>query len=210
LRKVAVMVLVTALLMMLFAAPVMATPRASSPAWHLYPATDTYTGVAYDDLTDICLAAGLSENPYPAPLTSTATYDPATFVLTVTGESDYYVFTITIGDEVYPGVACNVYEMTLNYLTGIAQIVEQSTHYFGALGKMNHGFKGVVTVDMYGQFDYTTTPPTYIADGFAASWELNMGFGRFTGQSLTLAQDTSKGEVIGTGSCLVLGNKWYK
>ena len=70
-KKVAILFLVTALSMVLFAVPVMATPKTSSPAWHTYPATDTYEEITYDELTDMCLTAGLSENPYPAPPTPT-------------------------------------------------------------------------------------------------------------------------------------------
>ena len=211
-KKGVVSVLAMAVLMMLFAVPVMATPKDSSPAWHTYSATDTYYEVTYAQLTQMCLDAGLSENPYPAPPTPTVVYDPTTFVLTVTGDSDYYIFTITIGDEAYPGVACGVYDMTLNYLTGALHMVEQSVHYFGDLGEMNHGFKGVVTIDMQGHFVPATNPndpPIYVPDGFTASWAMK-GFGRFTGQTLTLTQDSAVSWITAAGSCLVLGNKWYK
>jgi hypothetical protein len=212
LKKGVVLVLAMAVSMMLFAVPVMATPKDSSPAWNTYPATDTYYEVTYAQLTQMCLDEGLSENPYPAPLTPTVVYDLNTFVLTVTGASDYYIFTITIGDGVYPGVACGIHDMTLNYLTGALHEVVQSVHYFGDLGEMNHGFKGVVTVDMQGHFVPATNPndlPIYVPDGFTASWAMK-GFGRFTGQTLTLTQDSAVSWITAAGSCLVLGNKWYK
>ena len=193
-KKVAVVVLVMALLMMLFAAPVMATPRESSPAWHSYLATDTYYEVTYAQLTTECLAAGLSENPYPAPTTPNDYYVGT--VHHVEGAPAYFVFTITIGDEVYTGVSCCTYDMTLDMSTGEGHWVYQSTHYFGALGKMNHGFVGVVTMDMVG-FGYY----------WIVVWSLQ-GFGHFTGQSLMLTQEA--GETVATGYCLMLGNKWYR
>ena len=195
--KTAVIVLAVALLTMLFVAPVMATPKDSSPARHEYPATDNYEEISYEDLTALCLAAGLSKNPYPEPIPFTSNF---VFPLYYESASEYYVLTMTIGDEAYPSVACNTYDLTINVLTGDGHSDYLTTHYFGDLGKLNHGFAGVATLDLRG----FGTAQGY----FTASWDMQ-GFGRFTGQTLLLGQD-SRESAIGTGYCLVLGNKWYK
>ena len=199
-KKVAFAVLAITVLMMLFIVPVMATPKETSPAWHTVPVSDSYYEVTYDELTEMCLAAGLSKNPYPAPTTPTESLDyPFYHFYDIPA---YYIFTITIGDVAYPGVSCTVYDATMNLINGDGQAVyHKATHYFGDLGKMNHGFDGSCTLDIHG---FLGTPGSY----FIANWELQ-GFGRFTGQSLTLTQDSSKAEVVATGFCVMLGNKWY-
>ncbi len=125
----------------------MAVPKDSSPAWHTFLLlTPSATAITYDELTALCLDAGLYENPYPAPTVPVAT-TPRTrrrresLCLHVAGETEYCVFTITIGDEVYEGVACDLFDMTFNVATGDGQIVYYTApRYFGDLGKMNHGF----------------------------------------------------------------------
>ena len=198
--KTAVTVLAVALLTMLFVVPVMATPKDSSSARHEYPATDNYEEISYDDLTALCVAAGLSKNPYPAPLTSTGDFNPVTGVYHIYGASEYYVLTMTIGNEAYPSVACNTFDVTGNAYTGNGHIDYKTTHYFGDLGKLNHGFAGIATVDFYSD----GMPNEY----FTGSWGMQ-GFGRFTGQTLLLEQDSRTSDV-GSGYCFVLGNKWYK
>ena len=199
-KKVAVAVLATALLMMLFVVPVMATPKDSSPAWHTYPVTDTYYGVTYDELTDMCLAAGLSENPYPVP--TTPTEDFVFPIYRQYGVSQYFVFTITIGDEAYPGISCALIDVTVNVLTGDGHLdYYYVPHYFGDLGKMNHGFDCASSVDFYG----SGTPGYYFTVNFVFQ-----GFGRFTGQTMIETQDSRVSLDVATGYCLVLGNKWYK
>ena len=200
-KKIAVAVLALALLVPLVVMPVMATPRDSSPAWHTYPVTDTYYGVTYDQLTQMCLDAGLSANPYPAP--TTPTEDDSQFpIIHIYGESQYFVFTITIGDEAYPGISCALIDVTVNVLTGDGHLdYYYVPHYFGDLGKMNHGFDCVSSVDFYG----SGTPGYYFTVNFAFQ-----GFGRFTGQTMIETQDSRVSLDVATGYCLVLGNKWYK
>ena len=187
---------ITLLAVIMLATPVMATPKESSPAWYTLDATDTYYEVSYEDLTEMCLAAGLSENPYPAPTTPT--------IYTVNGvdhkdgASAYYIFSIEIGSTVYTGVACSVYDETFTWSTFTLRQLHKSTHYFGEFGDMNHGFKGTVTVFL----QYTSMTAFY----FIANWALE-GFGHFTGQSLTLTQD-SRTDEIASGTCLVLGNRY--
>ena len=201
-RKIVFAVFSMALLIMLVAVPVMAKPKESSPAWHTYPATDTYYEVTYEELTTMCLdAAGLSENPYPAPTTPTVDVDSALHVI---GESLYYPFIITIGDKVYSGISCCVADLTIDISSGEGIWVVQTTHYFGNLGKMNHGFAGVVSLNLHGQLNPDFS---YAMTYFTASWDMQ-GFGRFTGQTLMLWQD-SRTSAIGTGDCIMLGNKWY-
>ena len=199
-KKFAVLVLAMALLMICTAVPVMATPKVSSPAWHTYPVTDTYYEVTYDELTDMCLAAGLSENPYPAP--TTPTEDFVFPIYRQYGVSQYFVFIITIGEEAYPGISCALFDVTLNVLTGNGHLdYYYVPHYFGDLGKMNHGFDCVSSVDLYG----SGTPTSY----FIANFEFQ-GFGRFTGQTMIETQDSRISTNVATGYCFVLGNKWYK
>jgi hypothetical protein len=157
------------------------------------PASDTYHEVTYDELTALCLTAGLRRNPYPAPPVPTVVGPDANGMLYVYSGSEYYVGTITIGEEVYQIVACTTFDMTLNVVTGDGQMVYQAPHYFGDLGKMHNGFVGVCTVDLYGY----GTAGYY----FTATWVLQ-GFGRFNHQSLVLTQDSSISEVA-TGYCVV-------
>jgi hypothetical protein len=156
------------------------------------PASDTYHQVTYDELTALCLTAGLRRNPYPAPPVPTVV-GPDENGMLIVHDSEYYVGTITIGDEVYQIVACTTFDMTLNVVTGDGQMVYQAPHYFGDLGKMHNGFVGVCTVDLYGY----GTAGYY----FTATWVLQ-GFGRFNHQSLVLTQDSSLSEVA-TGYCVV-------
>jgi len=195
-KKAAIVILAMTLLMVLFAVPVMATPKDSSPAWHTYPVTDTYYEVTYAQLTQMCLDAGLSANPYPAP--TTPTEDDTQFpIIHVYGISEYYEFTFTIGDEDYPGISCVIYDLTLNVFTGEGQLVyTKAPHYLGEIGKMNHGFDGLVTAD-------------FSNAGFTATFVLQ-GFGRFTGQTIIETQDSRVSMNVATGYCLMLGNKWYK
>jgi hypothetical protein len=175
--------------------PVRACPSVDSRCWRTVPASDSYYTVTYDQLTAMCLAAGLSKNPYPVPTVPTVTGPDKNGMLYVKGASEYYAFTITLGNDVYQGISCTTYAMTLNVVTGVGNMMYHARHYFGDLGKMNHGFDGVCTVHLY-------------ADGhFAALWMLQ-GFGRFTAQRLMLWQDSSE-SAIATGYCLMLGNKWY-
>ena len=198
-KKVAILFLATVLSILLFAVPVMATPKASSPAWHTYPVTDTYEEISYTDLTAMCLTAGLSENPYPAP--TTPTEDFVFPIYRQYGVSQYFVFTITIGDEVYPGISCALYDLTVNVVTGNGHLdYYYVPHYFGELGKMNHGFDCVSSVDFYGD----GTPGYYFTVNFAFQ-----GFGRFTGQTMIETQDSRVSLNVATGYCLMLGNKWY-
>jgi hypothetical protein len=194
-------ILVAFLAVIMLAAPAMATPKVASPAWHTIPASDTYYEVTYAQLTDMCLAAGLSENPYPTPTTPTNSLVPPFYHMY--NVPAYYVFTITIGDEVYHGISCTVYDATMNVVNGDGQLVyTKATHYFGDLGDMNHGFDGACNLDIHG---FLGTPGSY----FIANWALQ-GFGHFTGQSLTLNQDSRTSQPgVATGSCVVLGNKWY-
>jgi hypothetical protein len=197
-KKVAVAVLVMALLFMpALAMPVMAAPQPDSPAWHTVPVTDTYHEVTYDQLTALCLAAGLSKNPYPAPTIPT---ENLVFpMLYVYGASDYYVFTFTIGDEVYQGVSCCIFDLTLNVLTGNGHMVyTQAPHYIGDLGKMNHGFDCAVTVDLHG---YGTQGYYYTAS------YVFQGFGRFNHQTIVTTEDTRVAYQLTSGYCLVLGNR---
>lgn len=199
-KKVAIAVLALALLIPLMVVPVMAVPKEDSPAWHMYPVTDTYYGVTYEELTEMCLAAGLSENPYPAP--TTPAEDFVFPILRQYGVSQYFVFTITIGDEVYPGISCALFDLTVNVVTGDGHLdYYYVPHYFGDLGKMNHGFDCVSSVDFYG----SGTPGYYFTVNFAFQ-----GFGRFTGQTMIETQDSRVSLNVATGYCLMLGNKWYK
>jgi hypothetical protein len=160
------------------------------------PATDTYYQVTYDQLTTMCLAAGLPANPYPAPTVPTVTGpDQSTnWVLTIKGASEYYVFTITLGDKAYPGISCTVYDLTLNVLTGEGQLVYyKGPHYFGELGKMKNGFNAFVTVDLHG-----LAPDNY----FTATYVFQ-GFGHFAHQSLMEWQDSRVSAGVATGYCVV-------
>jgi hypothetical protein len=199
-KKTAVAVLVLALFFMsAFVMPVMATPQALSPAWHTVPVTDTYHEVTYDQLTVLCLEAGLSKNPYPAPTVPTVVGPDANGMLYVLGGSDYYVFTFTIGGEVYQGVSCGIFDLTLNLVTGNGHMVyTQAPHYIGDLGKMNHGFDCAVTVDLYG----IGTLGYY----YTASY-LFQGFGKFNHQTMVTTEDTRVAAQFGSGYCLVLGNR---
>ncbi len=203
-KKIAVLVSALAVSMILLAVPVNATPKASSPAWHTYPVTDTFYEVTYAQLTQMCLDAGLSANPYPAPTTPTEAFVfPFYYLYDVPA---YYVFTITIGDEAYPGVSCTIYDLTVNVVTGEGQMVfSRAPHFFGDLGEMNHGFNADITGILHNAQSGPSTPGYYFTVNY-----LFQGFGRFTGQTMIETQDSRINPNVATGYCLVLGNKWYK
>ena len=75
---------------------------------------------------------------------------------------------IEIGGVVYTGVACNLYDETFTWSTFTLRQLHTSTHYFGELGEMNHGFRGTVTVFL----QYTSLTTFYVV----ANWALE-GFG---------------------------------
>jgi hypothetical protein len=190
---------VTIIAVAMLASPVMATPKDSSPSWYTISATDSYVEKTYADLNQLCEEAGLSTNPYPAPTTPNDYFVGP--IEHIEGATVYYLCTITIGDKSYPAVACNIYDLTINWLTGHFDYAYQSVHYLGAIGEMNHGFAGIATADLQ---LYGPGPNDYY---FTANWDLK-GFGHFTGQSLALSQDTRISD-IATGYCTVLGNRYH-
>ena len=187
-KKVAVVILAMALLMMLFVVPVMAAPNAD--AWHTVPAAlVTNITVTYAQLTDYCLNVwGLSENPYPD---YPASAHPA-----------YYVFTIQIGDDVLEGVSVNTQTLVPgNPAIGTAHAI----WYLGDWGKtnarMNQGFEGTNVLTLY---DFKLGPPpswSYLTGTFNLE-----GFQRFNHQSLSMSVD-SRNEQGASGICTVLGNR---
>ena len=94
---------VLAIAVFLMAAVMLTTPVFAAPsanAWRIVPASlVTNQAVSYEELTEACLAWGLTENPYPAPPTTTEVLDLP--YLYVTGGSAYYIFTQQIGDDVF-------------------------------------------------------------------------------------------------------------
>jgi hypothetical protein len=195
LKRITIFFFAAFIFVIVMVAPVMACPTRNSQCWRMTPASDNYQVVTYDQLTTMCLSAGLSKNPYPAPSIPTVTGPDENGILHLNGASEYYTFTITIGDRIYQGISCTTYDMTLNVVTGVGDIVYSTRHFFGELGNLNHGFNGVCSVHLFADSHYT------------AIWVLH-GFGCFTGQTLMLWQN-SKESAIATGYCLTLGNKRY-
>ena len=181
---------------------VMAVPAATSPAWYMFPAEENSRDtITYDELTALCLAAGLPENPYPPPTTYTDFFDSTNKILYRYGASSYHVFTLTIGGDVFEGVSCDVYDMDYNLKTGKVHMAYEATWYLGKLGKMNNGFVGTVDLTFYGY--KPTTPESY--DYFVISYAME-GFDRFNKHTVVLNGDTRVSPAI-TGYCLTLGNR---
>jgi hypothetical protein len=154
--------------------------------------------MSYAQLTDYCLNVwGLSENPYPA-------YLP----LAAGVKTSYMVFTFMIGDDSYQGVSCNTftqsYVMTSATTAEITQVYN-AVWYVGDWGKanarMNNGFEGTVIVSIH---NYNFVSNTY--DYYSAQFNLE-GFHRFNHQTLFLTVDNSQVSKLGTGYCLLQGDR---
>ncbi len=203
-RKVKGKILVTVAVFLaigMLATPVLAAPNAN--AWRSVPASmATNQAVSYEELTEACLAWGLSENPYPAPPTPTEELDFP--YLHITGGSAYYIFTQQIGDDVFEGVSCNVIEMVINVVTMDIDYHSEAIWYFGDWGKKNakmaHGVAGVVDLDIYGWDEATST-----ADYYTGVFNLE-GFGCFNHRTLMMEVDTRIAP-LPSGYCLTLGNR---
>ena len=200
-KKAAVVVLAIALLTMTFAAvPVMAAPKATSPAWHTVSASlASNQPVTYEELTEACLSWGLPGNPYPAPSTETEVPDPP--YVYVNNAASYYIFTQKIGDDIYEGVSCNVIEMVIYLPTMDIDYHSEAIWYLGDWGKknakMNDGFVGVVDLDLY----------NYGLDGAYYTGTFNLeGFGRFNHRTLMMEID-SRLAPLPAGYCISLGNR---
>ena len=183
--------------------PVLAVPRASSSAWYMFPAQESSRDtIDYAELTELCLAAGLSENPYPSPTVPERVIVPP--MIYVYGDSSYHVFTLTIGDKVFEGISCDVYDLDWNLATKIVHMAYQATWYLGKLGQMNHGFTGNIDLTFYGFVRNADGSESW--DYFVISYAME-GFGRFNKQSVVLTGDTRVNPDI-AGYCLVLGNRY--
>ena len=161
------------------------------------PASMAATPISYDDLTALCLAAGLSENPYPAPPVSTVTGPDENGIVHIANASAYYTFNQTIGSKVYEGISCNVIDYTYNVVTLELDGLSRATWYFGELGSMRSGFRGVVVEYIYGWDEATQTFDYYVID-----FNMYHGFGRFSGQSLWMHGDSRVNPLSSTGYCL--------
>ena len=195
-NKLILAIAVAILALAMLACPVMATPKESSPAWYTIPVSQPSAAeISYEELTELCLDAGLSENPYPTPTTPTTVVNfPMYYVY---GASEYREFTFKIGDEIYQGISYDPYDMTMNLVTGNGEIVFKATWYLGDIGQMDHGFVGTITVPFYG---YGTE------DYYYTGTMMLKGFGHFTGQTAELTVDTRE-NVPPAGYLTVLGNR---
>ncbi len=175
--------------------PAMAVPKDDSPAWHTIPVIQPSAGeVTYDQLTAMCLAAGLPGNPYPPPTTPTIKLE-----LPMYYESgiEYRVFTFQVGDKLYQGISYDPYDLSLNLVSGNGQIVYDTVWYLGDLGKLNHGFVGTITVNLF----------AYGKTGFYYTGNMDLqGYGLFNKQTAELTVDT-RVNAMPEGSLLVLGNR---
>lgn len=196
-KKIVIAILAMAMLSALMVvAPVMATPKADSPAWYKIAVSQpSAQEISYDDLTTLCLDAGLKNNPYPVPTTSTVVVNfPMYYEYSA---SEYRVFTFQIGDTVYDGISYDVFNTTLNLLTGNGVITFDSVWYLGDLGRMQHGFDASIIIPFYGW----NTANYY----YTGTMSLN-GFGHFNGQTAELTLDT-RVNAPPSGYLTVLGNR---
>lgn len=181
-KKTAVVILMFTLFMM-FAAitPAMAIPDEE----HRIEASLTQTPKSYTALTKLCSDAGLTSNPYPAPLISESFKVPGNpNVEQVRGGSLYFVLNhLIIGEEDYTsGVVCNFYNgLQARQQNGMVIHHFDMTLYVGQLGDMDSGFKGWVQMKVY-NWNLKAKTIEY------AAWHGTLvGFGDFKGQTLLLS-----------------------
>jgi hypothetical protein len=165
--------------------------------YDMIPASMDSTSISYDALTAMCLGAGLSGNPYPAPTTPVLYPPDANNIGHLIGESDYYTFTVKIGCKVYEGISCNVVDYALNFNTMELDGVSKATWYIGKLGCLHSGFKGIVY-----EYIYNYDPIANSWDYLTVSFMMTHGFGHFCGQRLWMYWD-SRGSATTYGYCFV-------
>jgi len=164
----------------------------------------TSESITYDELTAMCLSAGLSKNPYPAPVVPTQVMDAENGMLYVYGISAYFTFTLKIGCRTYKGISCDVGDFALNLVTSEGAMAYHPKWYIGRLGCMHSGFKGTSDMKIY---DFFRDPVT-----FEETWDYYMvtfllrGFGHFKGQGLWLAGDSRVNELAAPGYWFARGH----
>jgi hypothetical protein len=170
---------------------------------HLVHASMTSQSITYDELTAMCLAAGLSKNPYPAPTIPTVVGPDENFMLYVYDLPAYFTFSLTIGCKTYTGISCDHGDFAWNVTTNEATMKYHPTWYLGKLGCMHNGFAGTADMKLFGYYNNGEGDEGY--DHYVVAFLLH-GFGHFKGQGLWLADDSSLTD-IATGNIFAWGHR---
>jgi hypothetical protein len=213
-KKKMVLIPILVLLMLIIIVPVMAQPTNGQKV----PASEVSATIPYvssnpatSTLTKLCLAAGLSSNPYPAPPIRERSYNPGHVpnpspaptdfeTMQVKDASSYYLITdLNIGGTHYTGVSCNVYTGEYNLHQQTMSMEYDAIWYVGALGDLRSGFAGNIEAKIF----------DYLIGGMYSRITVHLvmhGFGDFEGQTLMLSFDsaTDPGGINGAwnGYCL--------
>jgi len=191
--------LISVLVMLMFVA--MVTPVLAAPKGQKVPASEESTSITYAGLT----ALTGEPNPYPAPPVTERYYNPGhvlnpvptptDFTTMQAHSSSYYIITdLTIGDDHFTGVSCNVQNAELNFKTHNMNIQYDAIWYIDELGDLSCGFAGNIEAKIFnyvgGVYDRITV-------------HLVMkGFGDFDGQTLMLSFDSDVDVGPWHGYCL--------